>query len=292
MLPPGVAGEELYDCLVIGGGPAGSLAAIYLARFRRKVALIDAGHPRARWIPRTRNVPGFPDGLEGAELLDRLREQVARYPIERFDAQVDALEGRCGAFVARVASRSWRASRIIFATGVCDRMPGHLESLWTLVRSGRVRLCPVCDAYEVAGRRIGVVCEGDVAAGERRYLADYSPHVACFAPADVAQVVTAGDEVALRLRSGELHRLDALYVACGVDVGSGLATALGASRDENGYLQVDQRQQTTVDGLYAAGDVVQSLSQISVAYGQAAIAASAVNVALNAERAATSLPKA
>ena len=276
-------GEERYDCVVIGGGPAGSIAAIYLARFRRKVLLVDAGRPRARWIPRTRNVPAFADGLEGEELLARLSEQVRRYPIDLASDCVSALEGECGAFRVRSASHTWHARRVVMATGVVDRMPEHLESLWTLVKRGQVRLCPVCDAYELCDKRIGLIAEARVLAGERRHLARYSESLSCFAPPEVVQVVTTDDAVAVRLRSGEVQRFDALYVGCGVDVGSGLAAALGAQTDEYGYVRVDQRQQTTVPGIYAAGDVVQSLSQISVAYGQAAIAASAINVALDAE---------
>lgn len=283
-----MSGDEPYDCVVIGGGPAGAIAAIYLARFRRRVIIVDAGRPRARWIPRTRNIPAFPDGLQGDELLGRLSEQVMRYPIERIDDTVAAIEGSCGKFRVRSASRSWQARRVVLATGVVDRMPEHLESLWTLVKRGRVRLCPVCDAYELCDKCIGVIAEERVLAGEQRYLASYSSDVSCFAPAQVLQVLAAEGGIALRLRSGEMKQFDAVYVACGVQVGSGLATALGARCDEEGYLRVDQRQQTSVPGLYAAGDVVQSLSQIGVAYGQAAIAASAINVALNAEAAATS----
>lgn len=275
---------ERFDCIVVGGGPAGSLAAVYLARSCRSVLLADAGRPRARWIPRTRNVPAYPDGLEGGELLARLAEQVARYRIERIDDEATALEGACGDFRVRGAKGSWRAKRLLLATGVMDRMPAHLEHLWTLVRRGSVRLCPVCDAFELRGRRIGLLAEGRIAENEARYLSAYSGTVQVLAPAEVLEVVHADAGVAVRLRGGEILKLDALYVGCGVDVGSGLARALGARCDEHGYLVVDQKQQTSVAGLYAAGDVVQSLSQISVAYGQAAIAASAINMSLSAER--------
>jgi thioredoxin reductase (NADPH) len=83
---------------------------------------------------------------------------------------------------------------------------------------------------------------------------------------------------------GAVLKLDALYVGFGVRVRSELAAALGARLDRAGYIEVDKKQHTTVPGLYAAGDVVQSLSQISVAFGQAAIAASAINISLNDER--------
>jgi thioredoxin reductase (NADPH) len=273
-----------YDCVVIGGGPAGSIAAVYLARFCRKVLLIDAERSRARWIPRTRNIPAYPDGLEGGELLARLRAQVERYAIERVVAHVTALEGRSGDFEVHVDGRAWRAERVLLAAGVEDRMPEHLEHLWTLVRRGEVRLCPVCDAFELCGKRIGVIAEGDHGAAEARFLRSFSPHVAVFAPADVLEVLTTDVGVTVRPQSGDVMAFDALYVGLGVDVRSELAARLGARRDGQGYLAVDQRQQTSVPGLYAAGDLVQSLSQISVAFGQAAIAASAINVSLIAGR--------
>lgn len=86
--------------------------------------------------------------------------------------------------------------------------------------------------------------------------------------------------VAVKLADDQSRRGRALYVALGVGVRTGLATALGARHDAQGYLEVDRHQQATVPGLYAAGDVVQSLSQISVGFGQAAIAASAIHQAL------------
>ncbi|MFN2643924.1 MAG: NAD(P)/FAD-dependent oxidoreductase [Burkholderiales bacterium] len=275
---------ERYDCVVIGGGPAGSIAAVYLARFCRKVLLVDAERSRARWIPRTRNIPAYPDGLEGAELLARLRAQVDRYAIERVAARATVLEGACGDFQVHAEHRSWQAERVLLASGVGDRMPEHLEQLWTLVRGGEVRLCPVCDAFELRGKRIGLIAEDAQAEHEERFLRTYSPQLSVFAPADVVEVLTTDAGVTVRRRSGDWVTCDALYVGLGVDVGSELAAPLGARRDAQGYLAVDQRQQTSVPGLYAAGDVVQSLSQISVAFGQAAIAASAINLSLIAGR--------
>src|ERR671938_1840853 len=83
-MPPADAAAPL-DCLVVGGGPGGLSAAIYLARFRRRFLLLDAGESRCDWIPRSHNHPGFPDGIPGPELLERMRAQARRYgaPIER-----------------------------------------------------------------------------------------------------------------------------------------------------------------------------------------------------------------
>ena len=93
-----------------------------------------------------------------------------------------------------------------------------------------------------------------------------------------------------RWRHNPTIGLDALYVGFGVRVRSELAANLDACHDDEGYLVVDQKQQTTVPGIYAAGDVVQSLSQISVCFGQAAITASAINVALSEEGVTPSPP--
>src|SRR6478609_1870573 len=70
---------ETLDCLIIGGGPAGLTAAIYLARFHLEVMVVDAGKSRASSIPCTRNVPGFPDGINGTELVARMRDQACKY---------------------------------------------------------------------------------------------------------------------------------------------------------------------------------------------------------------------
>jgi thioredoxin reductase (NADPH) len=280
------------------------LAAVYLARFCRRVALFDHGRSRARWIPRTRNVPAYPDGVEGEELLRRLDEQLSRYEVERRAQPVTTLLGRSGEFELNAAVR---ARRVLLATGVEDRMPQDLEYLWPLVKRGEVRLCPVCDAFELCGKRIGVLGRGRHGVREARFLLNFStalwllPHGEGHCDAALKEALQADDvqvvehtvrQVVSRTEgglgvlftSGEVLKLDALYVGFGVRVRSELAQALGARCDGAGYLQVDQKQQTSVPGLYAAGDVVQSLSQISVAFGQAAIAASAINVSLNEER--------
>jgi thioredoxin reductase (NADPH) len=275
-------------------------AAVYLARFSRRTLLVHDGDSRARWIPRTRNVPGYPHGIEGAELLARLRAQVERYPVNRVPARVDGIARTSGGFHISSGTESWNARRVILATGVHDRMPEDLQRLWSYVEGGKVRLCPVCDAYELRDKRIGILARGRRAEAEARFLSNYSAALSLFthgealgehAPAlhRYAKAVyespisdaECGVELDVRLADGQSVSLDALYIGLGTDVHAGLGTMLGARCDDEGYLHVDRKQQTTAAGVYAAGDVVQSLSQISVAFGQAAIAATAINVALN-----------
>ena len=86
--------EEPLDCLVIGGGPAGLTAAIYLSRYHLDIMVVDGGKSRAAWIPCTRNHAGFPDGISGKELLDRMKEQARRYGTRIEDGQVTRIEKR------------------------------------------------------------------------------------------------------------------------------------------------------------------------------------------------------
>jgi thioredoxin reductase (NADPH) len=241
--------------------------------------------------------------VSGEELLGRLVEQLERYDVQRSAAPVTSLRGTTGEFSV---NSNVRARRVLLATGVEDSMPGDLEYLWPLVKRAQVRLCPVCDAFELCGKRIGVLSRGEHGLREARFLVNYTDQLwlvthgaghcsdamrkrlasdnVQVVEGTLQQVVPAQAGVGLLFSDGEVLKLDALYVGFGARVRSALARDLGARCDESGYVEVDARQQSSVPGLYAAGDVVQSLSQISVAFGQAAIAASAINVSLNEER--------
>ena len=155
-------GEEFADCLIVGGGPAGLTAAIYAVRFQLRATVVDAGQSRASLIPCTRNHAGFPNGIAGADLLERMREQAIRYGAVLERGQVTSIDGGLGAFAARLTDgRILRAGAIILATGVSNHRPDiddalHAEAL----RKGLIRYCPVCDGYEVTDRAVGVIGSG------------------------------------------------------------------------------------------------------------------------------------
>src|SRR4051794_13501185 len=135
--------EQVLDCLVIGGGAAGLTAAVYLGRYKRRALILDAGDSRLQCIPRTRNVPGFPDGIEGPELLARMREHARKYGTPTEQAKVDRVQ--CledGSFRAQAGQRTWRARFVILATGARDVEP-EIEGIRDALRAGQVRYCPI-----------------------------------------------------------------------------------------------------------------------------------------------------
>jgi thioredoxin reductase (NADPH) len=293
------------DCVVVGGGPAGLTAAIYLARFRRRFVVYDAGASRAAWIPTSHNHAGFPDGIRGTELLERMRTQALRYGTAIESATVDRAERADGGFVVHAGAERVAARTLLLATGVIDVEP-ELPDLYSAVQRGLIRHCPICDGYEVIDRRIGVIGHGDSAIGEALFLRTYSDDVTLLTlgqglPLDDAQrarlaargvfsiaepvvevVVDAERITKLVLRGGDVVAFDTLYSALGCAPRNALAEQLGlAMRD--GRVVVDARQQTSLDGCWAAGDVVDGLNQISVAMGQAAVAATAIHNRLDAD---------
>ncbi len=171
-----------YDALIIGGGPAGLTAAIYLARYYRRVVVVDEGHSRAKWIPLSHNHAGFPDGIAGEVLLGRMREQAEQYGATIATGRIDALEWSVDVFVARGKGIAITARTIVLATGVENRRPAmntatHRDAL----DRGLLRYCPVCDGYEATGQAIGVIGADSHGVAEALFLTTYSDDVTLLA---------------------------------------------------------------------------------------------------------------
>jgi thioredoxin reductase (NADPH) len=292
------------DCLVIGGGPAGLTAGIYLARFLRKVAVVDSGSSRASLIPETHNYPGFPEGIAGPDLLSELREHATRYGTVLQEGEVEALESVPGGLRARIGSRHIAARKVILATGIVDDKPA-LPSLQEFIYAGKIRFCPICDGFEVQGRRVAVLGPMKHAIKKALFLRTYTRDVTLLvvdeptnldagkqrelreagisvAPEPVIDLQTEGENLWAVLSGGARVGIDVLYPAMGAKVRSELAIQLGARGNEDGCLYVDEKQRTSIQHLYAVGDVTLELDQLSVAIGQAAIAATDVHNSLGA----------
>ncbi|RAI44108.1 NAD(P)/FAD-dependent oxidoreductase [Rhodoplanes roseus] len=296
---------EAVDCVIVGGGPAGLTAAIYLARFRRRVMVVDAGASRAALIPESHNYPGFA-GIAGPDLLIRLRHQAERYGAVLRHGRVAALERDGEVFQARLGdgadSGVVSARAALIATGIVDENP-ELPALLTLVKETLVRYCPICDAYEAMDRAIGVVGPVRRAVSKALFLRTWSPNITvlplddeplsdqeardaaaaglAIAPGPIRDLAPEGDGIVAIAEDGSRIVLDVLYPAMGAQARSDLAMALGAHATDGGCLTADGKQQTSVPMLFAAGDVTTDLHQLSVATGHAAIAATAIHNALD-----------
>lgn len=292
--------SDTLDCLIIGGGPAGLTSAIYLSRYRLHVRLVDKGAGRAALIPRSHNLPGFPGGISGSDLLHRLSAQAREFGTQFVQDGVMTLQHAGDLFVAGLSRDQLTSRTIILATGVLDIRPQNLPPQLhdEALAAGLLRYCPICDAYEARGRKIAVLGDGEHAVREAEFLRVYSDDIT-FIAADPTKKLDAGQTA--RLEGAKIQTVpgpalaflldgnridvqlpdgwmafDTLYPALGSQPCSNLAAQVGAETSENGCIVVDARQETTVPGVFAAGDIVQGLDQISTAFGHAAKAATTI----------------
>lgn len=287
---------DIKDCIIIGGGPAGLTAALYLARFLRSVTVFDAQDGRAGLIPRTHNLAAFPDGIAGLDLLARMRSHAQLYGACVTPATVRTVAKQGRVFHVTTNERIETARRVIFATGVFNHRPpfspdDHVQGL----QRGLIRYCPVCDCYEVRNKRIAVLGNGDHGSKEARFISQYSPCVVKIPSDGSVGVAEPGitaltapmkcmslseTEVIVTLQTGETHHFDTLYVALGTTARTDMAGDLGLRLSQDGHIAVDARHRTNIHGAYAIGDVTEGLDQIAVAMGQGAIAATAIHNSL------------
>lgn len=244
-------------------------------------------------IPETHNLAAFPKGIAGPDLLDRMEAHATQYGATVETATVRAI-GKQGDVFHVTTDRGIDCARtVVLATGVFNhRPPLSSEDHDRGLAQGLIRYCPVCDAYEIAGKRIGVL--GDEAHGlkEARFIRHYSPSITLIPPdgataaeregirgldAPMKGLGLSASEVVVTLENGEIRCFDTLYVALGTTPCTDLAETLGVRLAEGGCIVVDAKQKTSVAGVYAVGGVTDGLDQIAVAMGQGAVAATAIH---------------
>ena len=293
--------DPILDCLIVGGGPAGLTAAIYLARFHLDILVVDGGKSRASWIPCTRNHAGFPDGINGEELLQRMRDQACKYGAKIESEFVTKLgrDEQTGMFTATWGSGEATARMVLLATGVSNRRPPMDEELHDDALSrGLVRYCPICDGYEVTDKKVGVIGSDSHGVAEALFLRSYTADVTLIAPdkalrlkpEDNQKLKEAGIDCVdgpaqavafakdcITVDTAERHyTFDSIYPALGSDTHTQLAEMVGAKLASDGCILCDDHQRTSVPGLYAAGDVVHGLDQIGHAMGEGGVAATSI----------------
>lgn len=300
------AGDNRLDCLIVGGGPAGLTAAIYLARFCRRVVVIDADEGRLSMIPVSHNHAGFPGGIAGRDLLARMQSQAEDYDAQLLSGQVTAVTGHEDDFVVQSTCGTIAARTVLLATGVVNRRPPLDEDTHAdAVARGLIRYCPICDGYEQQRRHVGVLGADKTGLGEALFLRGYTDRITLLtldrvdldaeergklasAGVDLVETPIAGidfapagaadaDGVRVTLADGGSLTVDALYPALGSQTRNTLGRDLGTDLSDGQCFLTDAHQRCSVPGIYAAGDAVEGLDQISVAQGTGARAAVAIH---------------
>lgn len=299
--------ENLYDAVVIGGGPAGLTAALYLARARYRVVVVEKERFGGQ-ITITSEVVNYPGvgATNGAELTETMRRQAQAFGAEFLSAEVTGLSMEGDIKSVETSRGTLSCFGVLLASGAHPRMVGFRGE--KEFRGHGVAYCATCDGEFFTGMDVFVVGGGFAAAEESVFLTKYARHVTILirgedftcakASADPArnnekitiltntEVVEADGDSALRLLryknriTGEVTEYRppegetfGIFVFAGYEPATELVKGL-AELDEHGYVITDRGQKTSVDGLYAAGDIcVKNLRQVVTAVGDGAIAA-------------------
>lgn len=285
-----------YDCVIIGGGPAGLLCAVYLARFKRNVIIFDREASRAALIPLSHNYPGTVSGVSGKDILHALRKQVVHYQVKIITEAVEKVE-KNNTFKISAEKSSCEADYVVLATGSTDVQPA-VSHVKKLIDKGLLRHCLICDGFEIINQQIAIIGNGEHALNEAKFLLSYTDKITVFLPpsalsvslkqkfteanirvniSNIDNIYSENRKIIILLENQEKLSFDAAYAALGAQANASLAQQLQAVCSENNCIITDHHQRTSVEGLYAAGDVVMGLDQIVTAYAQAAVAATDIH---------------
>lgn len=280
---------DVHDVIIVGGSFAGVSAAMQLVRARRSVLLVDAGMPRNRFVASAHGFLGQ-DGRPPREIIAAALGQLAAYPSLRFLA-AQARHARRNGDVFELdlgADGVALGRRLILATGVADELPEvtGMRERWGL----SVFSCPYCHGYEVADRRLGVIANHPMSAHQAVLVSDWGPTVYFtqdrFEPDEellplflargirverrpVVEIVGAGATIeAARTADGHSVPVEAVFTAPRTCLTSPLAEQLGC-RIEDGPLgplvSVDDQKRTSIEGVFAAGDVTSMMANATLA---------------------------
>lgn len=263
---------ETYDAIIIGGGPAGLAAALTLGRSRRRVLVVDAGHPRNGPAHEMHNFPGF-DGRSPADYRDAALKDALAYPTVSFrqGKVLDARPEQDG-FVIDVDGRQLTTRRLLLAVGMSDRLPDFsiLKEEW----GKRAFHCPYCHGYETGGSVVAILGDDPHRMRVALLMARHAAKVVWLSNAELSaqdqdmlaranvivmrtrlqDVERMSDRLLLRTNDGGSFEVDHVLVNNEQMPTSDLSKRLGCVLNDSGLVRVDQFQRTSVSGFYAAGD--------------------------------------
>ncbi|OLZ40038.1 thioredoxin-disulfide reductase [Natrinema saccharevitans] len=298
-----IAADRRYDVAVVGGGPAGLTTALYAARLGHETAVFDRGGGRAAMMQETHNVIGTPESVSGNEFLSTAVDQLRFYGADYRREFVTGIERDGDSFDLETAEGPAVADRVVLATGFSDERPDP-----PLPRTGRgLHYCLHCDAYMFVDESVYVMGHGESAAYVAMIMLNFTDDVDLLLrgdeptwsdetatlleghPVDIVREdvtgVRNGDDgwlEALEFDDGSVREYRGGFAMYGSDYNNDLAASLGADLNDDGTVAVDDHGRTSVDGLYAVGDLTPGHNQIPVAMGQGAKAGLAIHKELRA----------
>jgi thioredoxin reductase len=290
-----------YDVVVVGGGAAGLSASLVLSRARRKVLVVDAGHPRN--APAA-HMQGFlsRDGMPPSELLAHGRDEVRSYGGRVVTGTVEGITAcHDGGFRVQFDGGHRVTTRqVLLATGLRDELPDipGLRERW----ARDVLHCPYCHGYEVRDRALGVIGTAPEAVRYAQIVRQWSEDVVFFAPdgmltetqrtelvaravgvveGHVSRILTTRDRLTgVEMDDGRVIPRHALFVPPRFVPNNDLLVTLAAELDENGWVRTDAGGATSVPGLWVAGNLANPRAQVITAAGEGSAAAIAMNAVL------------
>ena len=293
--------DREYEVLIVGAGPAGLSAALFLARFKRTVALFDTGRGRSTWHQINHNYLGFPGGVAARKLRELGCQQLEEYPqVTPFEHKIEAMRREDDQFVAKSQAGEWRGQAVILCTGVLDHYP-HFDH-WEDYVGRSMFYCVTCDGYGCQGQRVVVLGNTNASASEALQLQRFTQHLTVLTNSnenliqkkfeqrlDNAHIPLIHDKIEtvighagqferIETKGGLIIPLDQLFNQQGATPETTLAEDLGVKLNSAGYMVIDTEQKTNVPGVFAAGDATRLHSHlVSTAVHEGATAASAAN---------------
>lgn len=293
-----------HDAIIIGGSFAGLSAAMYLARGRRSVCIVDTGSPRNRFAAHSHGFFGQ-DGAEPGAMLATARSQVAAYPTVRFvDGAAVSASGQADGFSVTLETGDvLEGRRLVLAFGISDELPAipGLAERW----GSSVIHCPYCHGYEFSGQRLGVLNVSPMSQHQALLISEWGPTTfylnggpepdaealsklrergIAIEPAAVTALHGEGARLSsVELADGRTPAVDALYVGARTRLNSGIAQQLGCELVGGPFgdiIRTDDNRMTTIPGVYAAGDITRGAHNVTWASADGVTAGVAVHKSL------------
>lgn len=291
--------KENFEVIIIGGSYAGLAAAMALGRSLRKVLVIDAGKPCNRQTPHSHNFL-TQDGKTPSEISTLAKQQVEEYKTISFhsDKAISATKTSTGFEIKTEKGSTFNSLKLIFGSGIKDILPDipGLKECWGI----SVIHCPYCHGYEVRNEKTGILANGDFGFEFGKMITNWTKDLTLFtngkstltddqknmlasknvgiSEKKIEQVIQQdGILEALKFEDGSVEGLKALYAKPDFEQNTPLPLALGCTIKENGYLEVDQLQKTTVQGIYACGDNTNMFRSVAFAVSSGTMAGAACN---------------